>query len=755
MPSQERKPMFLSCITHSREDLRRAKPIAAWNQDRFISQICFMINHSSWGKQCCLGKRENQYGAHAWETCRIVQYNKAAKKESSLTKDSLPSQNTKTISSILISQMIDENKSKESMAAFPMRSVINQSDAYHMNQSLANHSSVNVNRAFILLPRRLGIQISSDDNIFGTDSDSKEEKQCHKRKKGFASITITARRVVSPPKSKLQVDASSPSCLKCQGSKLLLNRVSASSVIRLDQLCGPLHAQGCCRIQNATEIKDSELCPQLCKEQCSLNSSPNNKENRMIPPGNSHHKEAPISFTSSVHLSISQQCPSTIYYVDKSLSVPVGQPQTKNQKMHRSVVSFNINCSSPTLTPDGVDGLANGKLITQVLKTRLPEDSKTPLKAIWNADLTETGWDKKQTLETESLGTAYLWKGTSPSKTLSVVDSPQGLDNPRPTKSNEVNSGDNHIALSPHIPHWTYSEGAQEFSGSNRKQCTRDKYHETAPASFLQQTSKKEFTAEGRISSKDQHLPKGTSESKESLAQSFPKSKISISDHGCYIKSLSKPAWGENDIHRKDPFPKGDYKFCGSVIKLKKHKKSEKNETVGRVTTSTAHEPDVPHEKYDAFQQPRICSEPEKIPANPLTLREALEVHKPHFISHSQERLKKLEHMVQLRKAQQGDASEKKQGAVLSCKLSSSSITSKKKQFTVPHPLSDNLFKPKERFISEKEMHMRSKRIYNNLPEVRKKQEEKQKRVILQSNRMRVEVFKKQLLDQLLQRNTE
>nr|XP_016847711.1 PREDICTED: centrosomal protein C10orf90 [Anolis carolinensis] len=176
---------------------------------------------------------------------------------------------------------------------------------------------------------------------------------------------------------------------------------------------------------------------------------------------------------------------------------------------------------------------------------------------------------------------------------------------------------------------------------------------------------------------------------------------------------------------------------------------------VRRVTSSTAHKPDVPCEKHEAFQQPKVCSEPENIPANPLTLREALEIHKPHFISRSQERLKKLQHMVQLRKAQQSDGSGKKQGAILSRKLSSSSITNKKKQYTVPHPLSDNLFKPKERSISEKEMHMRSKRIYNTLPEVKKKQEEKQKQIILQSNRMRVEVFKKQLLDQLLQRNTE
>lgn len=34
-------------------------------------------------------------------------------------------------------------------------------------------------------------------------------------------------------------------------------------------------------------------------------------------------------------------------------------------------------------------------------------------------------------------------------------------------------------------------------------------------------------------------------------------------------------------------------------------------------------------------------------------------------------------------------------------------------------------------------------RIYDNLPEVKKKQEEKQKRILIQSNRLRVEMFKK------------
>ncbi|KAB1271759.1 E3 ubiquitin-conjugating enzyme FATS [Camelus dromedarius] len=62
---------------------------------------------------------------------------------------------------------------------------------------------------------------------------------------------------------------------------------------------------------------------------------------------------------------------------------------------------------------------------------------------------------------------------------------------------------------------------------------------------------------------------------------------------------------------------------------------------------------------------------------------EALEVRKPQFISRSQERLKKLEHMVQQRKAQQNESPRPKQSLL--------PVRANKKQFTVPHPLSGKL----------------------------------------------------------------
>ncbi|XP_056385987.1 (E2-independent) E3 ubiquitin-conjugating enzyme FATS isoform X2 [Hyla sarda] len=126
-----------------------------------------------------------------------------------------------------------------------------------------------------------------------------------------------------------------------------------------------------------------------------------------------------------------------------------------------------------------------------------------------------------------------------------------------------------------------------------------------------------------------------------------------------------------------------------------------------------------------------------------MTLQEALEHHRPDFIYKSQERLHKLELMARQRKK------------LTLQKDSPKSVNQKRKIFTVPHPLSDNLFKPKERAISGKEMIQRSKRIYNSLPEVKKKKEEEEKRLITQSNRVRAQLFKKKLLDQILQRSSD
>ncbi|KAL6478011.1 hypothetical protein MHYP_G00138460 [Metynnis hypsauchen] len=127
-----------------------------------------------------------------------------------------------------------------------------------------------------------------------------------------------------------------------------------------------------------------------------------------------------------------------------------------------------------------------------------------------------------------------------------------------------------------------------------------------------------------------------------------------------------------------------------------------------------------------------------------LSLKEALELFRPDFISRSQRRIRHLEQRARERRSLQG--------ADLMKEIESAN---KARSCTKPHPLSDNLFKPKDRVISGKEMQLRSRRIYNKLPEVTKKKEEEKRRLVLQTNRLRAEVFKKKLLDQILQRNSD
>ncbi|XP_055028857.2 (E2-independent) E3 ubiquitin-conjugating enzyme FATS [Misgurnus anguillicaudatus] len=140
------------------------------------------------------------------------------------------------------------------------------------------------------------------------------------------------------------------------------------------------------------------------------------------------------------------------------------------------------------------------------------------------------------------------------------------------------------------------------------------------------------------------------------------------------------------------------------------------------------------------------ASRPDQYNTKPqsLSLREALELFRPDFISRSQNRLRRLEQRARQRQSLQ---------------TSEFSMVVETANFrpncTKPHPLSDNLFKPRDRAISGKEMQWRSRRIYKKLPEVTKKKEDEKKRQMSQTNRLRVEVFKKKLLDQVLQRHSD
>uniref|UniRef100_A0A673SYE5 Chromosome 10 open reading frame 90 n=2 Tax=Suricata suricatta TaxID=37032 RepID=A0A673SYE5_SURSU len=642
------------------------------------------------------------------------------------------------ISSIVISQLIDENKSKANRDALPAPCTL-ALHAHPAQPPRATRSGVSISRAFALLPGRLGIQTPAEEPAPDTERPSSEETTCSGPQRGFASITITTRRV-GPPAGALAWEAmGDPLCPRCTAQGALLRDPSAPAVGAHPRWHHrPFAYTEVSRNFSVVRLQPPETHPRLCEGHECWVTCADSSENS-FPPGAPPSGRRPLVFSSCVHLRVSQQCPNAIYYLDRSLSVPVEQPQLAGPKMHRSVLSLHLNCSSHRLTPDGVDSTANGGSGSRALKPGLSQGDQSLRGPRWSPGLHDGLVKENPPLEQVRSGPgACPWSG---SPLLENTDSSdvgahqvtvrQGTEDcaARPTSD-----GPNQLSI--HIPGWSYrAVETNVFSGSSKK--PRGEARPALSAPPLEQKLVKEFLPEGRSPPSNTCQSSSFSEPSESRQQSFPKPRIPLPGFFCPLQDLRTSPREDNGVQVEREFPTGDYKCCDLVLKIEECRKRERPEP-------TPPEP-VPPERPETSDLSEDCSEYQQTPAGSLTLQEALEVRKPQFISRSQERLKKLEHMIQQRKAQQKEN--------LGQKQSPFPVRASKKQFTVPHPLSDNLFKPKERYISEKEMHLRSKRIYNNLPEVKRKKEEQKKRVILQSNRLRAEVFKKQLLDQLLQRN--
>ncbi|XP_038963545.1 (E2-independent) E3 ubiquitin-conjugating enzyme FATS isoform X6 [Rattus norvegicus] len=557
-------------------------------------------------------------------------------------EETLASQNTRMISPVVISRLIDEKKSMENGAV--LSQAIAQPQLCPPKPASARPGGVSKHRPFALSPDGLGILAPSDEQGLEIEPLSTGDNLGKGPRSGFSSITITARRV-GPPASNLVWDTfRDPLCSKC-GTKDagFQDPPVLASGAHLCQHNRPYSYTEFPSNGSVEGLKVTQAHSRLCARQDYWVTHADDNEDS-FSSDNSPSRKVPLVFSSCVHLRVSQQCPSAIYYLDKSLSVPLEQPQIASPKMHRSVLSLSLRCSSHQLTADGVDSPANGEPISRALSQELSEGKQDLLGSQWGQPQ-EGHWK-----ESPALVPVHLGSGTCPQ-----TGSPP-LENVK-------------------------------FADVGRNQVPVHK-------------------------EKEDHAT------------------CTNSSHSNQL-SIHIPGWSY----------RADYTCCDLVVKLKDCEKHE--------------DPTVTPEPSPATPSPATRAGPqssgpledsfEPLMASSMTLQEALEVHRPQFISRSQERLQKLKHMVQQRKTQQKESLGQKQSLL--------PVRANKKQFTIPHPLSDNLFKPKERCISEKEMHMRSKRIYNNLPEVRKKKEEQKKRVILQSNRLRAEVFKKQLLDQLLQRN--
>ncbi|XP_012361081.2 (E2-independent) E3 ubiquitin-conjugating enzyme FATS isoform X2 [Nomascus leucogenys] len=458
-PSQRRAKV---CIIHMCQGLKMAEQTASRYEihSRLFSSP---KDHSAWERNESLsnaGLRDNYHSRRDQIALKNLQSD-VTEAKSDFTKETLASQNTKMISSIVISQMIDENKSRENRVSLPLPCAIAQSHAHHAKQSLANCSGVNIHRAFALLPGRLGIPASSDERGPETELPPKEESPCGGPRRGFASITITARRVGPPASALVWGTVGDSLCPKCRAED---TPFQAPPALANGAHPGWHQRSFACtefsRNSSVVRLKVPEAHTGLCERRKYWVTHADDKETSFSPDTPLSGK-SPLVFSSCVHLRVSQRCPNSIYYVDKSLSVPIEPPQIASPKMHRSVLSLNLNCSSHRLTADGVDGLVNREPISGALKQELVEGDQDLVGQRWNLGLQESHLKETPSLGRVHSGTgACPWSGSFPLENTELAN--VGANHVTARKGEKDHATHCHASshanqLSIHIPGWSYS----------------------------------------------------------------------------------------------------------------------------------------------------------------------------------------------------------------------------------------------------------------------------------------------------------
>ncbi|XP_068957821.1 (E2-independent) E3 ubiquitin-conjugating enzyme FATS [Petaurus breviceps papuanus] len=572
------------------------------------------LGPSPFGRASSQGLQARPYNESNQLSLRNLQ-SEITEKKSDFAKETLASQKTKMISSLLISQLIDERRLQKNAPALPGQCMMVQPEIHPANPSVVGHSPTNIDQAFSLLPGRMGIKTFSREAGSGTKLPPQGESQDPNPRKGFSSITITARRVAPPASTLMWGTTVDPLCSKCGTEARLKDKAALAG----DRQAEPPH-----RLLNghegsvnglSTPFKASEPQGQLCEGLPRWILNPENKENALIPPATpSHREKAALLFSSCVNLRVSQPCANTVHYLDRSLSIPLDPSPITGSKMHRSVLSLNLNCNSHGLTADGANRMVDAEEggtgdIPLSLKPVKPHGNRAP--TAWGPDFRDSRLKEDPPRHRICAGGCPCPWGSEPS-----LGSPEFPDAGKGTGLAVGKTKGDGMALYRTVSH---------------------------------------------------------------------PNKLSI-----HI-----PGWS---------YAAGDYRCCDLVVKLKECRRPSEERGMAPESPAAPAEPKSPKKPEPPPEQDgSLEPETDVFPAHSLTLREALEVHKPQFISRSQERLRKLESKAQQRKAQPGESPRKKPSPL-------PLRAAKKKQYTVPHPLSDNLFKPKERCISEKEMHMRSKR---------------------------------------------
>lgn len=362
----------------------------------------------------------------------------------------------KMISSTVISQLMDDSKSREDEATLPALCADPRLPAWPVKQALASRSGVTIDRAFSFLPGQLGIQTPAGARGREAELPPKEKRPGSSPRKGFASITITARRVGPPASTLVWGAVGDPPCTRCRAQDPLLRDPSApTGRAPPGQHQGPFALAESSRNSSVMRLRFPEAHVPLCDRHQYWVTSVDHRENR-FPPDPPRSGKSPLLFSSCVHLRVSQQCPNAIYYLDRPLSVPIEQARLAGPEMHRSVLSLNLRCSSHGLTPDGAGGTANAGPISSALKPQLTEGGPGLLGPRWTPAVPPA-------LEQVHLGTGTCpWGGSPPldDAEFATVGAQQmavrkGEEAPAMCCQARIHTNQ----LSIHIPGWSYRAG--------------------------------------------------------------------------------------------------------------------------------------------------------------------------------------------------------------------------------------------------------------------------------------------------------
>lgn len=364
------------------------------------------------------------------------------------------------ISSLVISQLIDENKPTEKGAAVPALCADAQPPTWPGKRTLAGRSGVTINRAFAFPPGQRGPQPPA--GVQGPEPalTPKEEKQPGgSPQKGFASITITARRVGPPARALVWGAGGDPLCSRCRAQDPQLRGPPAlASDADPGQHHGPLACTEPSGSSPVMRLGFPEAHARLCDGHQYWVASVDHGEDR-FSPGRPRSGQGPLLFSSCVHLRVSRRCPNATRSPDRSPSVPVEPTQLAGPQTHRAVLSLNLNCSSHRLTPDGADGPATGGPISSSLKPQLVE----------GFSLQGPRWAPALH---PSLGQVHLgagtcpWSGPPPTESTELTDAGTRQITAREGKGDHGtprHTGGHTSAhanqLSIHIPGWSYRAG--------------------------------------------------------------------------------------------------------------------------------------------------------------------------------------------------------------------------------------------------------------------------------------------------------